>query len=224
MTDKISEERKERVFRSMKKLTAYREIQNLMGRCAAACNFKQVQKIYAYFSERVDISCEIADEGLFHGREGVKAILNMVFGGEAEPGNMLDIQLTSPMIEVAGDLQTARGVWWTAGATSVPMGSKDPQALWVWGAVAVDFIWEEKEWNLWHVHYFRWIKCDYHKGWADDTSLVNRPNTAMHPLSKPSTYHNPYTPLSIRDGIPPCPRPYDTWTDDNWMLCRDKTK
>ena len=142
----------------------------------------------------MDISCEIADEGLFQGREGVKAILNMVFGGEAEPGDMLDIQLTSPMIEVVGDLQTARGVWWIAGAASVPMGSKDPQALWVWGAVAVDFIWEEKEWKLWHVHYFRWIKCDYHKGWADDTSLVNRPNTAMHPLSKPSTYHNPYTP------------------------------
>lgn len=49
MTDKISEERKERVFRSMKKLTAYREIQNLMGRCAAACNFKQSRRYMHIF-------------------------------------------------------------------------------------------------------------------------------------------------------------------------------
>lgn len=224
METTISKERKEKVLNTMKQLSAYSEVQNLMGRCAAAVNFKMTHRVLGYFSDRDDISCEIADEGLFEGPEAVEAVLGIFLGEKPVPGDMLDIQLTSPMIEVAGDLRTAKGVWWTAGAASQPREGQDPQPLWVWGAVAADFICENNEWKLWHVHYFRWIKCDYHQGWVEDTSLVNRLNTAYHPLSKPSTYHNPFTPFSIRDGIPPCPRPYETWEDDGWMLCRDKTK
>ena len=75
-----------------------------------------------------------------------------------------------------------------------------------------------------HLHYFRVIKCAYEKGWTEDTSMINRPNTAMHPLSKPTTYHNPYSPLAIRYGIPAAPYPYETDRGENWMLRSDKTR
>lgn len=54
--------------------------------------------------------------------------------------------------------------------------------------------------------------------------MINRLNTPVHPLSKPSTYHNPYSPLSVRNGIPACPLPYKTWTDaeQNWMIDPDR--
>lgn len=224
MSNTISEARKAKVFGSIKKLSAYYEIENLMGRATAACNFKQEADVLSCFSAREDVYCEFADEGRFEGREALKAILHMVVGGEPKPGDMLDIQLTSPMVEVADDGNTARGVWWTAGAASVPRENEDPQALWCWGAVAADFVFEDGAWKIWHAHYFRWIKCDYHKGWVDDTSLENRANTAMHPLAKECSYHNPFTSYCIRDGIPPCPRPYNTYDGDGWMLCRDKTK
>ena len=221
---KISDERIQNVYESIKKLSGYYEIENLMGRTIAACNFKQEHKVFSQFSEREDIYFEFADEGLFEGREAVRALLHMIIGGEPIPGDMLDIQLTSPMVVVADDLHTARGVWWTVGAASVPREGRNPQPLWCWGAFAADFIFENGEWKIWHLHYFRWIKCDYHKGWVDDTSLENRPNTALHPLAKASRYHNPFTPYCIRDGIPPCPRPYSTYDGDSWMLERDKTK
>ena len=82
----------------------------------------------------------------------------------------------------------------------------------------------ENTWKIWHLHWFRFIKCSYDKGWVKDTSMMNRPNIPVHPLSKYVTYHNPYSPLSVRDGIPACPRPYDTWTDSDWMLNKDKSK
>ena len=82
----------------------------------------------------------------------------------------------------------------------------------------------EGKWKVWHLHYFRLIKCAYEKGWVEDLSMINRPNTPMHPESLPTTYHNPYSPLSIRDGIPCMPRPYETYTaaDRYWELNRDK--
>ena len=64
--------------------------------------------------------------------------------------------------------------------------------------VGADLIFRN-EWKIWHLHYFRFIRCDYEKGWVKDTSMINRLNTPMHPLSKPTTYHNPYSPLSIRE-------------------------
>ena len=58
----------------------------------------------------------------------------------------------------------------------------------------------------------------------DDLRLINRPNIPVHPLAKPATYHNPYTPLSIREAIPAVPIPYETWTGSDWMLERDGSR
>lgn len=218
----VCEERKQKLLRSIAKLEAYQEIQNEMGRTVAALNFRQAERIFSHFSSREDIRLEYADEGVFSGRNAVRQILEELFGGEAKPGEMLDMQLTTPMIEVAGDLQTAKAVWWCPGAGALLRENQDPQAIWAWGMVAVDFIYEDDGWKIWHLHYFRLIKCDYQKGWVEDTSMIHRDNVPVHPLASPTTYHNPYSPLSVREAIPPCPRAYETYTDDGWML--DKCK
>lgn len=218
----ICEERKTKLLRSIEKLEAYQEIQNEMGRTVAALNFRQAERIFSHFSSREDIWLEYADEGVFSGRDAVYTVIQELFGGEAQPGQMLDMQLTTPMIEVAGDLQTAKAVWWCPGAGSLVQEGADPQAIWAWGMVAVDFILEDNAWKIWHLHYFRLIKCDYQKGWVEDTSMIHRPNIPVHPLAGPTTYHNPYSPLCVREAIPPCPRAYETYTDDGWML--DKSK
>lgn len=225
MAEQISQERKEKLKNAIKRLEAYQEIQNNMGRCIAAFNFRQADKVLGYFAlEQEDVSLEYADEGVFKGKDAVKTIINEVVGADPKPGEMLDIQLTTPMIEVAKDLRTAKAVWWSPGAGAIPQENADPMAIWCWGMLAADFIFEGNEWKIWHLQYFRFIKCDYDKGWVKDTSMINRPNTPVHPLSSPSTHHNPYSPLSVRDGIPACPRPYDTWTGSSWMLERDKSK
>lgn len=89
------------------------------------------------------------------------------------------------------------------------------------GELAVTFVQEAGTWKIWKLHYFRYMKCDYKKGWVDDTSMINRLNTPLHPMSDTTTYHNPYSPTNIRVGIPCPPKPYavyDAEKDKNWEL------
>lgn len=221
----ITQERKRAVFDMLERLEAYEEIQNQMGRTIAAMNFRQPEQILEAFAlNQTDVSFELADEGLFEGAKAVKAIVRETFNEKVRPGEMLDLQLTTPMIEVAADGGSAEAVWWCPGAGAMYLNDDKPDAVWVWGMIAADFIKIENVWKIWHLHYFRLIKCSYKKGWVEDTSMIHRANTAMHPLSRPTTYHNPYSPNAVREGIPACPRPYETYTDKMWMLERDKTK
>lgn len=217
----ISKERKQALFNAMQKLEAYRIIQNEMGRAVSAFNFRQSEKLLSYFAlDKDDVALEYADEGVFNGPEAVRTIIKSVVGTPPKPGEMLDMQLTTPMIEIADDLKTAKAVWWMPGAGAIPRDNDTPKAIWAWGEVAVDFIFENEKWKIWHLHYFRTIKCDYKLGWVDDTSMVNRLNTPLHPMSDSTTYHNPYSPTGIRQGLPCAPKPYSTYTneDRNWEL------
>lgn len=222
----IDQERKEKLLTNIRKLDSYHEIQNLMGRLTAALNFQRREEILSYFAlEKDDVSLEYADEGVFEGRKAIEALLDDLLLHPNEKGYMLDMQLTTPMIEVADDAKTAKGLWWCPGISSVH-ANEETKALWCWGMTGADFLFDGKQWKVWHLHYFRLIRCDYKKGWVEDTSMINRLNTPLHPLSKPSTYHNPYSPLSIREGIPACPRPYASYeeSDKNWMLNKDKSR
>ena len=223
----VDAERKQKLLMKINKLNAYTEIQNTMGRMIAALNFRQKEKVADFFAlDQKDVSFEYADEGVFEGKDAVVAGIEYLLGKEVKPGEMIDLQLTTPVIEVADDCRTARALWWSPGAASVLRENEDPQAQWIWGDFAVDFIYENDEWKIWHLHYFTLIHCDYHKGWVDDTSLINRPNTPMHDQAQPSTWHNPYHPKAIRYGIPAAPYPYETWKEEDryWMLRNDKTR
>ncbi len=220
----VDAKRKEKLMQNMLKLEAYKDVQNEMGRMIAALNFKQADRFLSFFAlEKADVSLEYADEGVFEGKEAVEAVVKELLCTPYEVGEMIDIQLSTPMIEVAGDMKTAKAVWWCPGAGAIPQKEKDPEAVWLWGMLGVDFVYENDQWKVWHFHYFRFIKCLYSKGWVEDTSMINRLNTPVHPLSKATTYHNPYSPLCVREAIPACPRPYETYTDSSWMLNKDKT-
>lgn len=222
----IDSERKAVLFRKIQKLEAYHEIQNEAGRLVAAFNFRQADRVLDHFAlDQDDVSIEYADEGVFKGKKAVTALIQETVGKPVQPGEMLDMQLTTPMIEVADDVQTAKALWWMPGCGAVPQKDSDPEAIWAWGELGMDLIRTEDQWKVWHLHYFRLIKCDYKKGWVEDISMINRLNVPMNPLAEPCTYHNPYSPLSIRDGLPACPRPYEHYEDSDhgWMLNRDKT-
>ncbi|HHV11015.1 MAG TPA: nuclear transport factor 2 family protein [Clostridiales bacterium] len=217
------DETRKRIYQKIKKLEAYREIQNLMGRTVIAYNFRQKAELAGFFSKvQADISIEVADEGVFQGKEAVEAYIKEYIPQEGIPGEMMDIHLASPIIEVADDVKTAKAQWVCPGIGALPRENNEPLAIWNWGIIAADFTYEEGEWKIWHLHWFRLMKCDYDKGWVKDTSMENRLNKPYHPLAKPTTYHNPYTPYSIRECIPAIPRPYVTWDNSDWMLNKNR--
>jgi hypothetical protein len=227
----VNEDRKTGLVGAVRRLRAYQDVQNTMGRWMVAVNFRQSEQALTQFAlERPDAWLEWADEGRFEGAEAITAITQEHLAASPAVGELDDYQLSTPIVEVAADLQTAKGVWWVVGIGAIPQRPSQsnlagaPRAIWHFAMVAVDFISVEGEWKIWHLHWFRFVKTSYEQGWVDDLTMINRLNTPMHALSRPTSYHNPYTPLTIRDGIPAAPRPYGTWTDSHWMLDRDTTR
>lgn len=65
--------------------------------------------------------------------------------------------LTTPLIEIAGDGQTAQGMWFTPGFGPIERENYDPkdgqplQGEWIYEHYAVDFIKENGQWKIWHM-------------------------------------------------------------------------
>jgi len=61
----------------------------------------------------------------------------------------------TPVIEVAGDGKTAKGIWYSIGlavrGSVAPDGTTSTSTQWMWEKYAVDFIKEDGEWKIWHL-------------------------------------------------------------------------
>ncbi len=61
----------------------------------------------------------------------------------------------TPVIEVAGDGKTAKGIWYSIGlavrGSVAEGGSTSTNTQWMWEKYAVDFIKEDGKWKIWHL-------------------------------------------------------------------------
>ncbi|WP_430388171.1 nuclear transport factor 2 family protein [Blastomonas fulva] len=104
-------------------------------------------------------------------------------GRPAPRGKLVSHFVTTPMIEIAGDGQTAKGLWIVNGIES---GLADPEhakgmpdwmfekemvngkKVWmhnVYLKYGVDFIKQDGEWKIWHFHCFEVARAPYGIGW-----------------------------------------------------------
>ena len=135
-----TEEKRESIYRKMKKLQAYREVENLMGRCVFAFNYHQKAGVLSYLAmEEPDLSVELADEGLYVGPDAVREYADWKIPDEPQDGELTDVHISCPIIEVAEDGLTAKGLWLCPGEGALPHEGEDPQAIWMWGTLAADF-------------------------------------------------------------------------------------
>lgn len=201
----------------MARLRAVTEIANLMGTYTVNHIPKNMHDHVELFAmERADVSVEVGDRGLYVGPEAVRTLFGRQFKMSLE-GNLLIHYLATPMIEVAGDGQTAKGVWRSPGVEAVVFpGDDKPTPLWSFGSYAVDFIRIGDRWKIWHLHWLRTIKCRFDAGWVDDLSMAFGGPLPDSPHLQATTHHNPYTPQSVQRAIPPCPLPYQTWDGLGW--------
>lgn len=104
-------------------------------------------------------------------------------GRPAPRGKLVFHYVTTPMIEIAGDGQTAKGLWIVNGLESGlvdPENAKNMPAwmfekemvngkkVWmhnVYIKYGVDFIKQDGEWKIWHFHCFEVARAPYGMGW-----------------------------------------------------------
>ena len=205
------------------RLRALNDIQNLMGAYTVNHLPKNLHDHVELFAmERDDISVEVGDRGLYVGPEAVRTLFGRQFKMALE-GNLLIHYLATPMIEVAGDGETAKGVWRSPGIEAVVMlGDDKPTPQWSFGSYAVDFFKLDGRWKIWRLHWFRAIKCRFDKGWLDDLTMAFGGPLPGSPHLQPTTYHNPYTPSAMQDSIPSGPKPYQSYDRPGWDVVEQR--
>lgn len=219
----------ETLQKKLDRLDAVHEIQNLMGRYVW---MHEVQKdpefIDTMFAKNnPDVSWEVAHMGLYRGSEAVREILKQhgPKGGSIAPGTLFIHTLTTPVIEIAEDGQTAKGVWKSPGTETIT----DPatgklRGMWAWTKYACDFIKEDGKWKILHYHVYRIFMTPADMNYTDEyeSKFMSKAMTVspagggaaqVSSLKEPTTYDNPFTTKYVPELVPAPPEPYRTFSE-----------
>lgn len=128
--------------------------------------------------------------------------------------------LTTPVIEVAGDGETAKGIWMSLGDVTSPDEYGDIIAKWAQDMYAIDFIKEDGEWKIWHLTTCVDFYTPFNISWADNkvtffmddkkSQGVTRP---LYEPTIPGNYYNSYSPRTVAQFLPRIPEPYRTFSE-----------
>jgi len=237
MPEKTIEERLQRV-------EDFQQIQNIMGRYAYYVMADQT-KIQTELSTRKNPYYRIyfGEQGYWEGldaserahggggpppsaggapgaKPGEPGEAKVQGGGPGTPGSLIIHAPICPVIEVAGDGKTAKGVWIGLGLLgNINRQTGEPEGSWEWDKYGVDFIKEDGKWKMWHHHIYRLLGWKVDGKWADQ--FKSRPEGAPSGMMKrktdgPAIDDNPYTLDTVQRLVPRPPEPYETWAD-TWM-------
>jgi len=176
-----------------------REIKNLMGKYVQSLVLRRDNALWNDFwsKEKEDV-CFALNNGYYIGQESIqkyyRSVMNkvMVCGKILQKifpkdlGELSDEELygtgffeqkplQNGIICVADDRKSAKGLWCCNGSfTDITPGG--PCAYWIWAYFAVDFVYENEEWRIWHLQYLEDVKSPSGQNWAREIKeLPNRP-------------------------------------------------
>ena len=226
---------------------ARRELQNIMGKLSQSyLMMEEAQGYERFWSKREDV-CLGVNDGWYSGAAAVKgyydalgekiqlasdiiakAFPEKLAGKTREElygvGQIGIKPIDTFVIEIAGDGQTAKGIWSLHG-TYADMTPSGPVSYWDWGYWCADFILEDGAWKIWHFNVYPDLTTPvpdavfddslYAGRTFDDKGNPNEDHVNFKPdEGRPEGMPEPYGPKSIPFFKPPVPGPYATWTPD----------
>ena len=219
-----------------------RDIKNLMGIYVNHIIMNMEAEIFdALWSSRDDV-CYGDNDGWYVGPDAVRGYYQAVRARNALVAELLqrkfpqeigqrtaeenfgigtfrDFPVACPVIEVAGDGQTAKGLWSCLGAHN-EVGGAGPVANWTWGYFAADFRREDQGWKIWHLLYVNDVDCICGQSWGKpqqpypdlpefaDVKAFRYPDYTV--ARQVREYYRPDRPLTL---TPEIPVPYETFAD-----------
>ena len=223
----------ERQRHEIERLQAVNEIQNLMSRFEYLSTSGQNLKIWEMFAQKTPgVAAHFESWGHWEGTKGIQRIYGP--GGLYDPdrenadqhGKLIVHTLTTPVIEVSGDCNTAKGVWTAPGFITLRErelghdGKKNPKAgqfigRWSWYKYGIDFVKEDGKWKFWHFRVSPLIACGIEKSWVDEPRIDPRKDY-YPPEVSPDTVNNEWygwTPEMIPENKPLPPEPFEVFDD-----------
>lgn len=184
------------------------ELQRIMASYSNYLSGGQFEKLLTLFSnEKEDVRAEMP-WGIYEGYRSLlrlysgwyRKVLCSGVGNTLTPG-VLDVHgMNTPVVAVAEDGCTARGLWVSPGMFTLKdeNGANGLQSYWCWQKIGADFVYENDSWKIWHLHVYPIWTAPFEVSWTEE----HRDPTAEKPL--PEFYADrPAT--GVRDAVPPMP-------------------
>lgn len=169
----------------VRRLNDRAEIENLMGRhqyfYTAGLGSRIVGELW---TRRDDARIEYGASGVYQDLWKVKTF----YISERLPGRLSNCAITTQSLEIAGDGNSARGLWMAIG-TETDAGDLSPappqqddqrrmlmssetadgrsyRAEWLWQKYEVTFLREEGRWKIWRFHVSEFFRCPFNRDWV----------------------------------------------------------
>lgn len=226
MTTSNLEDKIRQLEEKIERQDAYHQIANLFARYEYKLHtgqFEDVEDMFALKSP--DVRAEIGPWGAWIGEQGIRRCytgLHRFLGEQGKKAGKDKGIMTvgvdcSPVIEVAKDGQTARGLWISPCMMTRYIGD-ELQSMWFWQKRAADFKKEDGEWKIWHYHIYGIFTCPYEKspseaGKWDPMENVGNVVPDEYKSDRPPSYFWVYDPNEIVEIEPPPPEPYNTFSE-----------
>lgn len=205
----------------IQRLEAVNAIQNLMSTYEYYHSAYQNDRIPALFVDREDIEIDMVF-GRYRGRDAARRFYVRTLDKGAPPpdlrGEMVEHQLNTPIIEVAGDCQTAKAVWSSPGQEAHVfrwMQGTPRIGFWSYGRYSVDFINTDNGWRIWKLRFYQTFATDYYSSWVEDKELPGPPNPKGDAAPDlPASVEGRYSLHSSPALVPVPPVAYETYEVD----------
>lgn len=219
-----------------------REIQNVMGKYALLTMIcKQADLVEKFWAKQAPQPVLGTNDGWYVGLEAISGYYQAVSDNIAakavllkklfpkQLGDKTDAEafgagehmprpLTTPLVEVAADGKTAKGLWQVMGANNC-ITEYGPLSTWKWGYIAVDFVLEEDEWKIWHMQDLTELDAPVASNWTEPSPYAPMEGYAeLAELTLPAPtvaakLYEIYSPEREYTAPPRMPEPYATFAD-----------
>ena len=127
--------------------------------------------------------------------------------------------LVAPVIEIAADGATAKGIW-TIHGMNTKLTAAGQVSYWERAYVAGDFVWEDGAWKVWHLLYVQDLDAPSGTNWADpapeypaDPAYAALADFQFPEPNVKMTVYETYSAARPFYAPPAYPEPYETFAE-----------
>jgi hypothetical protein len=188
----------------IQRLEDYRDICNLQGRYNHYMLSNRHDKILDLFSKKdPGVKIEIDASGEYRGLEGVMKVFKIIGEKYKFAGGLPLHMILTPVIEVAKDGKTAKGMWHSFGCNTIQT-EDGLKAMWQAGKYDIEFVKEDGEWKY---RVFKWyviFRTPFDEGWVKMPIIGSLQHESQPPISP---LYAPYDPTKDAEFLPLPPEP-----------------
>lgn len=220
-----------------------RALQNLMVRFFSQDYLmRRENKMYDTYWSKADDVCLGVNNGYYQGTAAVQAYYQGLADRTAlesrliqqkyaaQVGNLspeeaygmgiMDMKsLVAPVIELAADGATAKGIW-TIHGMNTKLTAAGQVSYWERAYVAGDFVWEDGTWKVWHLLYVQDLDAPSGTNWADpapeypaDPAYAELADFHFPEPNVKMTVYETYSAARPFYAPPAYPEPYETFAE-----------